>query len=160
MTTVTFDKSYDTNGGANRFFLKDGALYVSGQSVAGAYKLSGADNSSFLAKLWGGTLLSNGNVGAADGRTPDLNDPTKVKIATSGDADIGKTFDTWSGNLNVQNGATASTNDPKIAATLDLGSQFVGGKEKYGFDSAQDAVNFLQFLKDLKLAGINIGDIL
>lgn len=156
MSTLTFDKVYDTNGGANRFFVKDGSLFVWGHSVQGSYELTGKDSSAFLAKLWGGTLLSNGDVGnnakaPLDGRTPELDNPAKVKIATSGDGDLGKTFKVATGNLNVSETAGATKT---IGATLDLGPQFVGGKEKFGFASAKDASNFLAFLKDLKAVGL------
>lgn len=153
--SITFDKGYDTNGGANRFWVKDGKLFVWGNGIAGSVQLTDKDSSLLLARMWGGTLLSNGDVGVGDSGFRHLTNPNIVKITTTGDKDIGKDFTVMGGSLNVKpvEGATKT-----IAATIDFGTNLVGGKEKFGFESYKHALNFLDFLKELKAAGIAIGD--
>jgi len=123
---TTFDKAYDTNGGANRFFMQNGELYVWGQGVSGWKKLTGSDNSKFLAELWGGKLLSDGNVGdnkgSADGHNINMN---QVSITPSG-----------------------------ASYVVDFGKLHVGGSERISFATEQHAKNFLKFAADLNAAGL------
>lgn len=119
---MSFDQSYDTNGGANRFWVNNGKLFVWGQGVSGTKELTGSDNSAFLAGLFGGTLLSNGNVGAADGRTP-LN-------AAGSQLSITKEGDSW---------------------IVNFGNRFVSGSEKYAFKSEAHANKFVSVLTEIDL---------
>jgi hypothetical protein len=118
-------KSYDTNGGANTFFVNQntGTVTVNGQSVSGSYNLTAQDSSAFLAKLWGGTLLSNGNlVEDSAGRTAISASNTLMKPIAQ---------------------------DAQGRWILDFGPRYVGGSEKYAFATEKAAQNFLNFLTDL-----------
>jgi hypothetical protein len=140
--------SIDTNGGANTFTFDalTGNLTVSGQAINGSFDLTGAganstaDNSVLLARLFGGVVLSNGDLQESAGRTA-LDSPF-FQIKTQ-DAAIGTRYDVWGGNLNV---APVDSGDARIAAVVDFGPRFVGGSERIGFDSVADAENFVNFL--------------
>lgn len=154
MTTTQTTIGFETNGGTNAFTfdLATKQLTVSGQSIRGTYELTGkADQSAFIAKLWGGTLLSNGNVTEASfGRT--AGDTGQMRIVTDGN-DIGKTYDVFSGNLNVP-GSAVDSGDKKVGAVVDFGPFAVTGSEKYGFANTQEAQKFLAFVNQLKSWGV------
>ena len=145
MTNIPTILTMDTNGGSNTFAWNGADLFVSGHSIQGTFKLTGgADQSVLLARLFGGTVVSNGNLVESDGRNA-VEDSPFFGVNTT-DAAVGRTYDVFGGNLNVAGGAR-DIGDARIAAVVDFGPRFVSGSERIGFDSVADAAKFVDFVQ-------------
>ena len=128
-SNIVYDKGWDTNGGANRFWVEadsSGKLTakVWGNSVQGTKKV----DAKMLAALWDAKLVQDGEV-----------KPNKLNIAQDN-------------KFGTPNNVNIVIDSAKF--TVKLGPANVNGTETYKFDSLKDAQNFKAFLEDFKAQGL------